>query len=69
MVSEMGVLHKPKRLAGYGLRSVAVKEVVVEVRTYDYGFLIALNLAATVSSGRAWQVQRQFVLSDLGVIG
>jgi hypothetical protein len=69
MVSEVGFWHKPKRLAGYGRRSVVVKEVVFEACTYDYGFLIALNLAATVSSGQAWQVQRQSVLSGLGVIG
>ena len=69
MVSEVGFWHKPKRLAGYGCRSVVVKEVVFEACTYDYGFLIALNLAATVSSGQAWQVQRQSVLSGLGVIG
>jgi len=65
----MGFWQKPKRLAGYELRSVGAKEVVFEACTYDYGFLIALNLAATVSSGQAWQVQRQSVLSGLGVIG
>ena len=65
----MGFWQKPKRLAGYELRSVVAKEVGFEACTYDYGFLIALNLAATVSSGQAWQVQRQSVLSGLGVIG
>ena len=65
----MGFWQKPKRLAGYELRSVVEKDVVFEACAYDYGFLIALNLAATVSSEPAWQVQRQSVLSGLGVIG
>ena len=65
----MGFWQKPKRLAGYGLRSGVEKDVVFEVCACDYGLLIALNLAATVSSGQAWQVQRQSVLSGLGVIG
>lgn len=65
----MGFWQKPKRLAGYELRSVVEKDVVFEACTCDYGFMIALNLAATVSSGQAWQVQRQSVLSGLGVIG
>ena len=65
----MGFCHKPDLLCGSGLRSVVVKEVVFDACSYDYGFLIALNLAVTVLSGQVWQVQRQSVLGGLGVIG
>ena len=65
----MRFCHKPKLLRGLGLRSAVVKDDFIEVCTFDYGFLIALNPAVTVLSGQAWQVQRQSVLSGLGVIG
>ena len=65
----MGFCHKPDLLCGSGLRSVVVKGVVFDACSYDYGFLIAVNLAAPVSSGQAWQVQPQSVLNGLGAIG
>lgn len=65
----MGFWLKPKLLRGPELRSVVVKDVMFDACSQDYGFLIALNLAVTVLSGQGWQVQRQSVLSGLGVIG
>ena len=65
----VGVLPQAKTVGRLGAQKRRCERGRFEACTYDYGFLIALNLAATVSSEQAWQVQRQSVLSGLGVIG
>lgn len=61
--------HKPKLLRDSELKIAVVKYDFFEACTSGYGFLNPLNLVATVSSGQAWQVQRQSVLDGLGLIG
>ena len=58
----MGFWQKPKRLAGYELRSVVEKDVVFEACTCDYGFMIALtssqkDLLATQEAFNVWRDQ------------
>ena len=70
LASQMERWHKPKLLRGSELKIAFVKYDCFEACTSGYGFLNPLiNLVATVSSGQAWQVQRQSVLDGLGLIG
>jgi len=69
LASQMERWHKPKLLRGSELKIAFVKYDFFEACTSGYGFLNPLNLVATVSSGQAWQVQRQSVLDGLGLIG
>gem|GEM_PF-4689932 len=64
-----GALAQAKALRGSELKIAFVKYDFFEACTSGYGFLNPLNLVATVSSGQAWQVQRQSVLDGLGLIG
>ena len=64
-----GALAQAKAFTRLRVKNRLCKIRLFEACTSGYSFLNPLNLVATVSSGQAWQVQRQSALDGLGLIG